>query len=161
EQHTPVLVNLKAVRMVGAGFLHTCAVQSSDVLYCWGSNSYNELGLSPGDRHGPVQVFSSYRTYGSAPSAFSTFTCHLRRASFISCSGRNEYGQIGDGTGDVTPTSRDVLITPSEVVEVATGFAHACARMNSGAVLCWGLNANGQIGDGTQLLRFVPTPVVL
>ena len=44
------------------------------------------------------------------------------------------------------------------VAQVA-GLAHACARTTQGTVLCWGRNAEGQIGDGTLERRAAPTLV--
>ena len=38
--------------------------------------------------------------------------------------------------------------TSLEVSELATGFAHACARFPHGRVKCWGLNNAGQLGLG-------------
>jgi len=39
------------------------------------------------------------------------------------------------------------------------GHAHACGLTTSGGILCWGSNAQGQLGDGTFTDRAAPTPV--
>ncbi len=45
------------------------------------------------------------------------------------------------------------------VVGLSVGAWHTCVVAPSGAVLCWGSNGNGQLGDGTQAMRSVPTLV--
>jgi alpha-tubulin suppressor-like RCC1 family protein len=47
----------------------------------------------------------------------------------------------------------------AHATQVVTGFRHACALLVTGAVRCWGSNEIGQIGDGSQVDRSVPTPV--
>ena len=42
---------------------------------------------------------------------------------------------------------------------IATGFAHTCALTGQGTAYCWGLNGGGQVGDGTEIDRFLPVPV--
>jgi len=49
----------------------------------------------------------------------------------------------------------DLVTTPM----VATGGFEACALLSTGAIKCWGLNDVGQIGDGTNTNRSVPTQV--
>ena len=39
---------------------------------------------------------------------------------------------------------------------VVSGFDHSCRLMESGAVLCWGANDQGQLGDGTNEPRSEP-----
>jgi alpha-tubulin suppressor-like RCC1 family protein len=43
--------------------------------------------------------------------------------------------------------------------QVTAGLSHSCARLSDSTARCWGLNANGQLGDGTTTNRTSPTPV--
>ena len=47
---------------------------------------------------------------------------------------------------------------PINVTSIAVGTYHTCAVI-AGAVLCWGENENGELGDGTTVDRPVPTQV--
>ena len=49
---------------------------------------------------------------------------------------------------------------PSDVVEVALGSGHSCARRGNGEANCWGANSDGQVGDGTTVPRSEPQPAV-
>ena len=49
------------------------------------------------------------------------------------------------------------MVGISDAVQIAAGDWHTCAvRRVSGAVLCWGLNQNGQLGDGTKVSHTTP-----
>ena len=45
------------------------------------------------------------------------------------------------------------------VVAVAPGMRHICARKTDGTVWCWGKNDRGQLGDGTKVDRAFPVKV--
>ena len=96
-------------------------------------------------------------TYISATADGSSFYA-LMTDSSVYAWGRNDRGQLGDGT----TTDRS---TPVRVVGVTTpygvtaGTAHACSQTSSFAVQCWGANDLGQLGDGTFVDR--PTPVTI
>ncbi len=47
----------------------------------------------------------------------------------------------------------------SGITMVAAGTHHNCALTNIGAVLCWGDNPSGQLGDGTTVNRATPATV--
>ena len=40
------------------------------------------------------------------------------------------------------------------------GGAHGCAILRDETVRCWGENQHGEVGDGTQVDRLVPTTVI-
>ena len=49
---------------------------------------------------------------------------------------------------------------PSQkATSVSAGYVHSCAVTTKGKVLCWGYNANGQLGDGTTTSRTSPVAV--
>ena len=45
-------------------------------------------------------------------------------------------------------------------VQVAAGQSHTCGLASGGITFCWGWNNYGQLGDGTQADRPLPTPVI-
>ena len=73
--------------------------------------------------------------------------CALLGDKTAACWGRNNYGQIGDGTttNALSPTPVSDL---KDLAGVAIGYSHSCARTSAGAVACWGYNADGQVGNG-------------
>ena len=48
---------------------------------------------------------------------------------------------------------------PVELVEIAAGQNHSCARLTDGSVKCWGSNAYGLLGDNTTTDRHTPVAV--
>jgi alpha-tubulin suppressor-like RCC1 family protein len=78
-------------------------------------------------------------------------TCALKGGQ-VYCWGRNNYGQLGDGTTTqrTTPTLvANGAMGNSGVTAVAAGFYHTCA-IKSGALYCWGRNAEGQLGNADE-----------
>lgn len=84
--------------------------------------------------------------------------CALRVDGSVSCTGSNQFGQLGDRT--VEPRSEPVRVAAiDDAVEVVAGESHTCARRGSGRVACWGRNHLGQLGDGTATDWPTPAPV--
>ncbi len=84
-------------------------------------------------------------------------TCAVTTSGAGYCWGRNDRGQLGDGT--TTDRTRPVLVALGSLEAVASGERHTCALTSAGRVYCWGDNGSGQLGDGTTTDRSVPTPV--
>ena len=69
----------------------------------------------------------------------------LVRDGGLWCWGRNDHGQVGDGSR--TPRALPVRVPiAGTVTAVATGDAHTCAATMGGPVFCWGLDDAGQLG---------------
>ena len=85
-------------------------------------------------------------------------TCAVKSDQSVYCWGDNQYGQLGDGTtiNRTVAAAVRTLGMGSGVVAVSVGRAHTCVTRNDGAVLCWGGNGFGQLGDGTYNARLTP-----
>src|SRR5438093_11395050 len=78
---------------------HTCAVTTVGASYCWGFNSAGQLGDGTTDRKStPVLVIMPAGVRFAAVSAGGDHTCGLTPSGAAYCWGRNEAGQLGDGT---------------------------------------------------------------
>jgi hypothetical protein len=87
-------------------------------------------------------------------------TCALTNAGGVKCWGLNNDGQLGDGTAWSRTKPVRVLGLAHGVAAITAGGWHSCAVLTSGGVRCWGHNAFGQLGDGSQLDRLRPARVV-
>jgi len=85
--------------------------------------------------------------------------CALTSEGKVLCWGANASGQLGDGTRATRmhPTAVTALDGADQIV---SGDEHTCARTSGNqALLCWGQNAHGELGDGTTEERLSPVPV--
>jgi alpha-tubulin suppressor-like RCC1 family protein len=158
---TPVNVSglTSGVSAITAGREHTCALDTSGGVKCWGNNSGGQLGDgSTMTRLTPTGV-SGLTSGVSAIAARGDHTCALVTNGAIKCWGSNGFGQLGDGSNTRRLTPVDVIDLTSPVSAIAAGRNHTCALTTGGGVKCWGLNSNGQLGDGTTTQRLTPVDV--
>lgn len=97
---------------IEAGMNHICALDSAGFMYCWGDNYYGQSGSSYSAPHRAVKV-AALSTIG-APKVVDmalgeNHTCALLANNQVKCWGRNNYGQLGDGT--TTDSATPVLVS--------------------------------------------------
>jgi alpha-tubulin suppressor-like RCC1 family protein len=154
----------RKVLAMAAGDLHLCAALDDGELRCWGTNEDGQLGLgdsTPRLRPDQAVNLGSGRTAVELAAGYH-FTCARLDHGQVKCWGLNREGQLGlgDTTSRLTPTDAVDLGDGRTAVEIGAGFAFACARLDDGAVKCWGDNASGQLGLGDSEGRVRPTAAV-
>jgi alpha-tubulin suppressor-like RCC1 family protein len=110
---------------------------------------------------GQSQQFTSSGAGGAglapiAVSAGGEYTCVTLPDGTGQCTGRNQFGQHGNGT--VTDSTVLDPISLATATHVSAGDEFACALLMNGTVKCWGLGESGQRGDGS-FSTFALTPV--
>lgn len=130
---------------LSAGSAATCGIRTTATLWCWGSNTWGQLGL--GDttaRTTPAQVGpQAWR----AVSVGGDHACGIRDDSSLWCWGNNAHGQVGDGT--TTDRSAPVQVGSASWSAVSAGYRHTCAIAADGRLSCWGDNHTMELGTGT------------
>ena len=162
DRHTPVDVTAlsSGVAAISAGTFHNCALTTGGGVKCWGNNGYGELGDGKVAANSSTPVDVTTLSSGvAAISAGLSHTCALTNAAGVKCWGRNQSGEVGDGTTTERDNPVDVAGLTSGVAAISTGGEHTCALTTGGGVKCWGNNSNGQVGDGTTTERDTPVAV--
>lgn len=154
---------LAGATSVCAGVSHSCAVLADGTIRCWGDNVWGQLGnASNTSSFVPVQV--SGISEGRDISCGAQHTCVVLTNGFARCWGANVQlgvpgagGQLGDGTTTSSSVPVSVL-SFAQAQGLSVGGAHACAT-ELGQLRCWGINDDGQLGDGTTDDRSSPTTI--
>lgn len=148
---------------VAAGGSHTCGRSTSALLLCWGGNAKGQLGLGNlSDQLLPVFVDTVMLGSVMQISAGGEHTCAVNGGALY-CWGDNGMGQLGEGSTQSTssPVGVTDVFGGASLAFVSAGWQHTCATTVVGAAFCWGGNANGQLGDGTEGgFSVQPSPVL-
>jgi alpha-tubulin suppressor-like RCC1 family protein len=150
----------KRLTQISAGFLQVCAVDSTGLGYCWGNDSYGQLGdgtIASSDV--PVAVTSRGVLAGKALTQISTNfyqTCAVDSVGVAFCWGGNPDGELGNSTtknSDVpVAVNASGVLAGQAMAQISSGDNNTCTLGRIGAAYCWGSNEHGQLGDGTAAL---------
>lgn len=168
---------LSNIRGISAGGYHghTCAVNTSNAVFCWGHNASGQLGDNTAtNRSVPVQVVgvNGSGLLGSIAnvSTGSYHTCANSSGGDVYCWGNNTNGQLGINSTTQYSHPRQVFSTSGAgtltgiTSVVAGGYSttngSTCAVSGAGALYCWGFNNSGQLGDNSVTQRTYPVQVV-
>jgi alpha-tubulin suppressor-like RCC1 family protein len=156
-QVTPLGNNVLSVATGGS---HTCALMADATVWCWGENSFGQLGTGDiNPRSTPTQIDPTMLSNVTSILTGGHHSCAVKQDSTLWCWGDNRMGQLGNGDTQprMTPTQASPTILSSTVANAYAGGAHTCAVVTSGAIYCWGANQYGQLGVKNPSSS--PTPV--
>ena len=151
-----------ATPMLAGGNAHSCALASSGLLRCWGNDSFGQLGQG---RHlsslAALRVGGGFQTVPSKPGLTGlaggyAHTLALKSDGSLWSWGRNDYGQLGDGTTTDRSTPKQIGTGYSAV---AAGSNHSVALKSDGSLWAWGHNGFGELGDGSLTHRSTPQQI--
>lgn len=159
---------------VATGEKHACVLKADGAVFCWGDNSYGQLGdASDLEMHArPVRVRDL--PPATAIAAGGTTSCAITKDARLFCWGDAITGQLvkkpdckADGA---EPRSKYAQCSPhpiemplKDVTHVFVGRHHVCSATRGGDVTCWGGNEYGQMGTGANdsTRHYPPTKVKL
>jgi alpha-tubulin suppressor-like RCC1 family protein len=147
-----------ALVQVSAGAAHTCGITAAGQAWCWGHGTNGQLGNGERvDRLVPTPVSGSLVFRQISASWF--HTCGVTTDNRIWCWGANFAGELGDGTLERRTSPVRVSSTLRFQTVSAGSGQHTCALTTDRVAYCWGLNGDGELGDGTLTSRTLPVPV--
>lgn len=150
-----------------AGQQHTCAVAVAPAAvaglpYCWGDNGYGQIGNgSTGGVDSLAQQVVTGGVVFKKLYAGEYHNCGLDASGNAYCWGRDDYGQLGDGTSGPGNLKNSVVSVAGGLVfrSLSLGEFSTCGvvgpplvpgspSQSPGKIYCWGDNSRGQLGTG-------------
>lgn len=175
DQNEPTLVGGlltgKTITKIAAGDRFSCAATDTYQIYCWGRNTYGQLGNNSSGSNSFTPVAVSMPVGSgviTALSAGTDFTCAVINVNVgVSpnlpeyCWGLNSSKQLGDNTttNRLVPTR---IPNSAAMSRIATGSTYGCAvQSTDGFLYCWGTNGtNGMLGNnGPAATQYAPTRI--
>jgi alpha-tubulin suppressor-like RCC1 family protein len=123
------------------GVFHSCVLLEGGLARCFGDDGKGQLGdgAPPGVRTTLTILRAPSRVIAIA--AGSGQTCAILDDTTVWCSGRG------------------VIAGLSSAIAISGSADSTCVVLADGTARCWGLNAGGELGDGTMTARDSPTMV--
>jgi len=155
SQNVPTKIGVGTTwKYVTAGGEHTIALKNDGTIWSWGYNNYGQLGLGTTDtattHNSPVKIGT-----GTTWKMISTRDYHnlaVKTDGTLWSWGRNNYGQLGQGTSDSATThNAPVQAGVGNTWKIiSAGGQFSLALKTDGTLWSWGFNDLGRLGQGTS-----------
>ena len=156
DSAVPVKANLDAnITAISAGRSYAMALASDGTVYTWGNNQYGQLGNGSSDNsdHSSPTKVSTLSGITAISAGFTTGTA-LDSQGHAWAWGRNEKGQLGNGTLNDNPTPARVQDLGTgqpdtrSYIAISAGYQHVLAIDTDHDVYGWG--SGTAIGSSTD-----------
>ena len=146
---------------ISVGSDHNCVMTNFKELKCWGNNEYGQLGDGTTKYHAsPIDIDFGDGLFAKLIELGNYHSCAILNDNGLKCWGRNDSGQVGDGSRTNQKNPIPVNVGNNEhAIQMSLSFQHSCVITNEHNLKCWGSNQYGQIGD-LSIERFM-TPTLV
>lgn len=155
-----ILPTLGGASAIAAGNAHNLALVGG-AIKSWGANTRYQLGNGSNSSTNTIQTVS-----GLGGVTIVKVACGLDHNLALDSTGkvwgwgRNDYGQVGDGTTTDVMTPTGVSGLTSGVTDISAGDFHSVALKSDNTIVAWGLNDKGQLGNNSTTNSKTPVSVV-
>ena len=167
DSETPVRVSgLSQATDISAGFDASLATATKGItsitsVWAWGGNTSGQLGDGTLTSHLTPEQVAGINTWSIAG-----ISAGYRFAVVLGADG-SVWGWGADGSGQLrnapasSPVTRATELTGmnSGIVQVSAGYDHVLALESTGAIVAWGDNSQGELGDGSTASAVGPVGV--
>ena len=148
------------IQAVSAGLYSSIVMKTDGSLWAWGDNNWGQLGdgTQSNTRNSPVKIGTA--TNWKTVLIGAEHTIAIKTDGTLWAWGKNYQGLLGDGT--TTNRNSPVQIgtaTNWETVFLGNTSLHTMALKTDGTLWAWGVNSDGQLGDGTTTNRLSPVQI--
>ena len=142
-----------------------CHLRDDGTVVCFGSNNYGRMlvgtmantGDDPDEMgQNMASVFLGTGRTAKDVTMGQFHTCVILDTNQVKCWGRNTNGRLGledtvhrNKLADLNTLPLVNLGSGRTAKQIQAGIAHTCALLDDNSVKCWGLNANGQLGQNS------------
>lgn len=115
-----------------------CAVVGDGSVWCWGNNTYGQLGEGSARDSSATPVQIEGAPIATRVSVGSNHVCVIAEDSgSVWCWGDNSSGQLGTGNTTSLTIPEQTIAAQNDVTELVAGTEHTCA-VRRGDSVCWG-----------------------
>ena len=135
---------------ISASLENSIALKSDGTVWVWGSNDFGQIGNGTvgGFDIDQPQLVPNLNNIVQI-SAGEEFYTALRGDGKVFVWGKNDFGQVGNGTSGGNQSVPVLNTSLINIVDIKSGKGHNIARRKDGLIVSWGKNDLGQLGTGT------------
>lgn len=132
---------------------NSCAFKSDNTLWCWGTESYGELGNGGSETDSTsVPIQSDPGNWSMIGRAYGQTYCAIKTDGSAWCWGKGNTGALGNNTLSHSATPVEVF-GGDTWQHITSGNGFSCGIKTDGSGWCWG---SGRVrGDGTTSETFI------
>jgi alpha-tubulin suppressor-like RCC1 family protein len=161
---------------IEVGYYHTCGLTVDGAGYCWGQNQFGQLGTADSlvgqGSSSPAPVTGGITWADLNAGAY--FNCGVQEGTGAAyCWGLNSSGQLAadvpltcsdqNGVGFQCVGSPFAVTGGLALGSISAATQHTCGLTLDQVAYCWGLDSDGQLGDGqkgTTVFQNAPVKVL-